>query len=52
MSTHEMKPKEFIEVVLINELGEIVSHKPYISFALMAVGLEFLGKCIDTDEQD
>ena len=47
-----MKPKEFIEVVLINELGEIIDHKPYISFAIMAIGLEFLGKSLNSNQQD
>lgn len=41
-------PKEFIETVLINELGEIHSKFPYISFSTMAIGIEFLGKCLNS----
>lgn len=42
-----MLPKEFIQQVLINELGEIHSQHPYIAFATMAIGVEFLGKCLN-----
>jgi hypothetical protein len=43
-----LKPKEFIQQVLIDELKPIIISSPYISFALMAIGIEFLGKCLDT----
>jgi len=43
-------PKEFIQNVLINEIGEIHESHPYISFAIMAIGIEFLGKCLSTSE--
>jgi hypothetical protein len=46
-----MKPKEFIEVVFINDLEEIASKSPYISFAIMATGIEFLGKCLDLEAE-
>ena len=42
-----MTPKEFIQQVLINEIGEIHIKHPYISFGTMAVGIEFLGKCLN-----
>jgi hypothetical protein len=45
-----MKAKEFIEVVLINETGAIHIDYPYISFGIMAVGIEFLGKCLNSSE--
>lgn len=47
-----MKPKEFIKNVLINEIKDIVDNHPYLSFLLIAVGVEFLGKCLMTDKQD
>ena len=43
-------PKEFIQQVLINEVGEIHERFPYISFATMAIGIEFLGKCLSSEE--
>jgi hypothetical protein len=45
-----MKPKEFIDAVLINEVGAIHLQYPYISFAMMAIGIEFLGKCLNNYE--
>jgi len=45
-----MTPKQFIQHVLINEVGQIHSQHPYISFATMAIGIEFLGKCLNTYE--
>ena len=47
-----MKPKEFIESVLINEMKDVVFRHPYLSFLLISVGVEFLGKCLLTDHQD
>lgn len=43
-----IKPKDFIQTVLINEIGELSDSHPYISFILMGIGIEFLGKCIDS----
>lgn len=45
-----MQPKEFIQTVLINEVGDIHKRYPYISFAIMAIGIEFLGKCLNEYE--
>src|SRR6187402_1088555 len=42
-----LKPKDFIQQVFINELGELSQKSHYISFAVMATGIEFLGKCLD-----
>jgi len=47
-----MTPKEFIKVVLIDEMNDIVEQHPYIAFALIAIGIEFLGKCHLTEHQD
>jgi len=41
-----MYPKEFIQYVLIDEIGDIVKSHPYLSFTLIAIGIEFLGKCL------
>jgi len=45
-----MTPKEFIQQVLIDEVGEIHLKYPYISFATMAIGIEFLGKCLNSHD--
>lgn len=42
-----LKPKEFIQKVFIAELSELSQKNHYISFAIMAIGIEFLGKCLD-----
>lgn len=44
-----LKPKDFIHSVLINEIGSLIDPHPYISFILMGIGIEFLGKCTDTN---
>lgn len=41
--------KDFIQKVFVEEIGGLVQSHPYISFVLMGVGLEFLGKCLDKD---
>jgi len=43
-----MTPKEFMNQVFVNELDRIKDHNPYIAFAIVATGIEFLGKCLDT----
>ena len=45
-----MNPKEFINTVLIHEIKDILDRHPYLSFLLVAVGIEFLGKCKLTKE--
>ncbi len=42
-----LDPKVFIKNVFIDELGSMINEHPYISFILMGVGIEFLGKCND-----
>ena len=42
-----MIPKDFIQKVLINNIGDISYKYHYISFLLIANGIEFLGKCLD-----
>lgn len=44
-----MKPKEFIQNVIISEYRDIVFRHPYLSFALLSIGIEFLGKCMLTN---
>jgi hypothetical protein len=46
-----MMPKDFIQIVFIDQLGEVVRDKPYISFITLGVGIEFLGKCISSHEK-
>lgn len=43
-----LQPKAFIKSVLIDELGGMIADHPYISFIMMGIGIEFLGKCITT----
>lgn len=43
-------PKDFIRTVLVNEIGDIHSTHPYIAFAVMAAGIELLGKCLNSEE--
>ncbi len=45
-------PKDFIRNVLINEYHDIVFRHKYLSFILIGIGIEFLGKCMLTQQQD
>lgn len=57
-------PQYFIEHTLIVAMGNLVygdltnkeqpgkGKHPYFSFVLMGIGIEFLGKCMDTSEQN
>jgi len=47
-----LKPKDFIKSVLIDELGTLIEKHPYISFIMMGIGIEFLGKCIEGSLND
>lgn len=40
--------KNFIEDHLIDQIGEVKASHPYFAFALIAIGIEFLGKCQNT----
>jgi hypothetical protein len=42
-----LTPKEFMRQVFITELEKLSNENHYISFAIMATGIEFLGKCLD-----
>ena len=46
----KMMPKQFIKKVLIDEIGEIHKKYSYLSFAVMAIGIEFLGKSLNKYE--
>jgi len=45
-------PKSFISQVLIEEIGNISISNVYLSFVLISIGIEFLGKCIDDGTSD
>ena len=47
-----MKPKEFISAVLAYQMRAVVECHPYLSFVIIAVGIEFLGKCMLTKYQN
>lgn len=47
-----MYPKDFIKHVLINEYKDIVDRHAYLSFTLIAIGIEFLGKCMLSQHKD
>lgn len=40
--------KQFIKDTLIEQLGQVMHISPYPSFLLICSGIEFLGKCIDS----
>jgi hypothetical protein len=46
-----MKQREFIELVILNQLGDIVRMHPYLSFPLIAISIELLGGCIDKSKR-
>lgn len=45
MAQKNITVKDFIEDYLIAKIGEIKDDQPYFAFVLMAIGIEFLGKC-------
>lgn len=50
--SNNIKPKEFISCVLAQQMKVVVECHPYFSFVVIAVGIEFLGKCMLTKYQD
>lgn len=44
-----MSTKRFINKVLILELQDVVEKSPWLGFVLIGNGIEFLGKCIDSE---
>ena len=45
-----MTPKQFITQVFLSEYKQIAVQFQYISFALIGLGIEFLGACLDEHE--
>jgi len=43
-----LNTKEFIKTVYVNELSRMIPDFPYISFLVIGVGIELLGKCVDS----
>lgn len=43
-----MSPKMFIDGVLITEIGDIIPQHPYHAFVLIGIGIEFLGRALDS----
>lgn len=43
----EVTVKDFIEQYLVKEIADIKDEHPYLAFELIAVGIEFLGRCIN-----
>lgn len=43
---------EFIKKYFIEEIGSLVDERPFVSFVLMAIGVEFLGKCLNNNPWD
>ncbi len=47
-----MTVKDFINKYFIEEIGSLVEERSFVSFVLMAIGIEFLGKCLNTNDWD
>lgn len=45
-----MTVKDFINKYFIEEIGSLVEKRPFVSFVLMAIGIEFLGKCLNPNK--
>ena len=45
-----MSTAQFIEVLFIKQIGEIVPTHHYLAFISMGVGIEFLGKCLNSED--
>lgn len=48
----EIFPKEFIDGTLIKGIGDVLKTNTYLSFTLIAIGIEFIGKCHLTNHLD
>jgi hypothetical protein len=46
-----MLPKEFIKVTFLEQYKEISYKYHFLSFALLSIGIEFLGKCINNESK-
>jgi hypothetical protein len=51
LNVTQMTQKEFIEVVVLNQIGDVVKLHPYLSFPLIATAIELLGGCIDKSKR-
>lgn len=49
-TTVNVSAREFIEDYLIKQINTIKQDNPYFAFLLMAVGIEFLGRCQSTND--
>jgi len=47
-----LKPKDFIKTCLVDELASMIDEHPYISFIIIGIGIEFLGKSINNNLKD
>ena len=47
-----MTVKDFINKYFIEEIGSLVEEHPFMCFALMAIGVQFLGKCLNNNPWD
>jgi hypothetical protein len=46
-----LSPQEFIQATFINDLGRMIESKNfYLSFIIMGIGIEFLGKCLSPND--
>lgn len=48
----KLTPASFIRTFFIDELEDIVNRHPYLAFMIMSTGIEFLGKCLKTNQPD
>jgi hypothetical protein len=44
-----MEPQQFIKGVLVGEVKDVMAHHAYLAFPLIGIGIEFLGRALDTD---
>ena len=51
MTTEIVTVEGFINNYLIKRIGEIKKDNPYFAFLLMAVGIEFLGQCLNDETE-
>ena len=43
-----MEPRQFIKGVLVGEVKDVMAHHAYLAFPLIGIGIEFLGRALDT----
>ena len=47
-----MNPKDFINTVFVHETGDLANSHHYIAFMVMGMGIEFLGRCLDSAAEE